>query len=169
MSSILIVRSKPQRPRISGDLIVPGDLLVRLAMAGTRLLTLLVAPAGHGKTSLVAHWLGGRGGLAAWLALDQTDGDPIVFASYRVAVVRTAVPGPASRRREILRPGGRRCRRDLQLGRRETALLLDRRAGRAVNSPAFASPSGLVRFPRDGIIAMDMRIPIHMLVKRYVS
>lgn len=105
MSSIQIVRSKLQRPRVSRDLIVPGDLLARLETAGSRPLTLLVAPAGYGKTALVAHWLEGRAGLAAWLSLDQTDSDPVVFATYLVAAVRTAIPEACAETWECLEAG----------------------------------------------------------------
>lgn len=105
MSSIQIVRNKLQRPRIPGDLIVPGDLLTRLEAAGTRPLALLVAPAGYGKTALVAHWLEGRGGLAAWLSLDRTDSDPIVFTSYLVAAVRSAIPEACAETLECLQAG----------------------------------------------------------------
>ncbi|MCQ1550623.1 MAG: LuxR C-terminal-related transcriptional regulator [Candidatus Accumulibacter phosphatis] len=92
MPSLQIVRSKLQRPRESGDFIARSELLALLEAGSNRPLTLLVAPAGYGKTALVAHWLAGRNGLAAWLSLDRDDSDPIVFIHYLAAALRTAVP-----------------------------------------------------------------------------
>jgi LuxR family maltose regulon positive regulatory protein len=68
-------------------------------------LTLLAAPAGYGKTSLVAHWLESREGLAAWLSLDAEDSDLVVFVSYFVAAVRTAVPGACADTLDCLAAG----------------------------------------------------------------
>jgi LuxR family maltose regulon positive regulatory protein len=54
------------------------------------------APAGFGKTTLLAEWLaaaaaGGRS--AAWLSLDQRDNDPVLFWTYLVAALKAAAPG----------------------------------------------------------------------------
>ncbi|KFB66568.1 LuxR C-terminal-related transcriptional regulator [Candidatus Accumulibacter vicinus] len=92
MPSLQIVRSKLQRPQKSGDFVARSELLALLEAGSSRPLTLLVAPAGYGKTALVAHWLAGRDGLAAWLSLDRDDSDPIVFIRYFAAALRTALP-----------------------------------------------------------------------------
>lgn len=63
-------------------------------------LTLISAPAGFGKTTLVSEWIsaltpgpspGGRGGgmRAAWLSLDEGDSDPARFMGYLVAALQT--------------------------------------------------------------------------------
>ncbi|HRF11104.1 MAG: ATP-dependent transcriptional activator MalT [Candidatus Accumulibacter phosphatis] len=92
MPLLQIVRSKLQRPRASADFVARSELLARLEAGSNRPLTLLVAPAGYGKTALVTHWLAGRDGLAAWLSLDHEDSDPIVFIRYFAAALRTAIP-----------------------------------------------------------------------------
>ena len=54
------------------------------------------APAGFGKTTLLAEWLTAApadGCSVAWLSLDQRDNDPALFWPYVVAALRTAVPG----------------------------------------------------------------------------
>lgn len=57
-------------------------------------LTLLVAPAGSGKTSLLADWhTTGRRDRVCWLALDAEDSDPVRFWSYLIGALRTALPG----------------------------------------------------------------------------
>lgn len=43
------------------------------------LLTVIAAPAGYGKTTLVASWLAERQPEAAWLTLDQADDSPLTF------------------------------------------------------------------------------------------
>jgi LuxR family maltose regulon positive regulatory protein len=60
--------------------------------AGHRL-TLVSAPAGFGKTTLVGEWVAGCGRPTAWLSLDQGDGDPSSFLTYLIAALQTVVPG----------------------------------------------------------------------------
>ncbi len=92
MPVVQIVRSKLRRPRVPGDLVVRNELLTLLEAACDLPLTLVVAPAGYGKTTLLSRWLDGREGAAAWLSLDADDSDPIVFVSYLLAAVRSAIP-----------------------------------------------------------------------------
>jgi len=69
------------RPRLKDAL---GDV------TGARL-TLISAPAGFGKTTLVAHWAGAETA-CAWLTLDPGDNDPARFFSYLYAVLHGATP-----------------------------------------------------------------------------
>jgi LuxR family maltose regulon positive regulatory protein len=52
-----LIRTKLYRPRITGELVPRPRLLERLDYRRDRPLTLVVAPAGYGKTTLVASWL----------------------------------------------------------------------------------------------------------------
>ena len=52
-------------------------------------LTLISAPAGFGKTTLVSEWVAGCGQPVAWLSLDEGDNDPIQFLTYLVAALQT--------------------------------------------------------------------------------
>jgi LuxR family maltose regulon positive regulatory protein len=68
----------------------------RLSRGAEAALTLVSAPAGFGKTTLLAEWLavaaaGERS--VAWLSLDQRDNDPASFWTYLVAALNTGVPG----------------------------------------------------------------------------
>ena len=54
-----------------------------------RPLTLVVAPAGFGKTTLVVDWAHGSHFPAAWLALDANDNTPERFLSYLIQAVQT--------------------------------------------------------------------------------
>jgi LuxR family maltose regulon positive regulatory protein len=62
-------------------------------LAAGNKLTLVSAPAGFGKTSLVGEWLAGCGRPAAWLSLDQADSDPSRFLTYLIAALQTVAPG----------------------------------------------------------------------------
>jgi LuxR family maltose regulon positive regulatory protein len=50
-----------------------------------RKLTLVSAPAGSGKTTLIAEWLRREGHSTTWLSLDESDDDPARFLVYLVA------------------------------------------------------------------------------------
>jgi LuxR family maltose regulon positive regulatory protein len=71
------------RPRLSA----------RLDAGLRRRLTLVSAPAGSGKTTLVGAWVAGCGRRAAWLSLDAGDSDPARFLAHLVAALRTVAPG----------------------------------------------------------------------------
>src|SRR5436190_14960403 len=58
---------------------------------------LVCAPAGLGKTALLADWARGDGRPVAWLGLDGGDSDPARFWRYVVAAVDRARPGLAGR------------------------------------------------------------------------
>ena len=65
-------------------------------------ITLISAPAGFGKTTLISEWIAGPkqcppgqvcGNSVAWLSLDEADNDPARFVSYRVAALQTIKSG----------------------------------------------------------------------------
>ncbi len=64
-------------------------LIERLNEGLHRKLTLVSAPAGFGKTTLLSEWLAGCEQPAAWLSLDESDNDPTRFLSYTIAALRT--------------------------------------------------------------------------------
>jgi LuxR family maltose regulon positive regulatory protein len=51
--------------------------------------TLISAPAGFGKTTLVSEWVAGCGRPVAWLSLDDGDNDPARFLAYLIAALQT--------------------------------------------------------------------------------
>jgi LuxR family transcriptional regulator, maltose regulon positive regulatory protein len=57
-----------------------------------RKLTLISAPAGFGKTTLVSTWVAGDSKKAGWLSLEEVDGDPTRFLTYLVAALRMVAP-----------------------------------------------------------------------------
>lgn len=91
VSSILQTKLHP--PLHASGLMRRPRLLTRLDQGQTCTLTLVVAPAGSGKTSLVSQWLEERALRAAWLQLDANDGEPSVLFTYIVHAMRRVIPG----------------------------------------------------------------------------
>ena len=52
-------------------------------------LTLISAPAGFGKTTLVSEWVAGCERTGSWLSLDEGDNAPTGFLTYLVAALQT--------------------------------------------------------------------------------
>jgi len=91
-----LLGTKLHIPRLRPSLVARPRLSARLSGVAESTLTLVSAPAGFGKTTLLTEWLAadpGDGPSAAWLSLDRRDDDPVVFWAYLVAALRTAAPG----------------------------------------------------------------------------
>jgi len=67
-------------------------LLGQLQEQIRRPLTLISAPAGFGKSTLISAWIAQRSDLVAWLLLDDDDNDPIRFLTYLLAALQTCHP-----------------------------------------------------------------------------
>jgi LuxR family maltose regulon positive regulatory protein len=78
----------PPQPRV----VLRPRLIERLNEGLHRKLTLICAPAGFGKTTLLGGWLTACERPAAWLSLDEGDNDPTRFLAYLVAALRTVAP-----------------------------------------------------------------------------
>ena len=76
----------------------------RLAGALGGGLVLVCAPAGFGKTALLADWLRSDGRPAAWLSLDVGDNDPVRFWRHVIAALDQARPGTGERVAPLLGP-----------------------------------------------------------------
>jgi LuxR family maltose regulon positive regulatory protein len=94
----LLLQTKLRRPRLPRTLVVRTRLLEILNHAVDHQLTLVCAPAGFGKTTLVCSWLElmaagqATAGIpipAAWLSLDEKDSDLHLFLHYFIAALRT--------------------------------------------------------------------------------
>jgi LuxR family maltose regulon positive regulatory protein len=89
----LIIRTKLNRPPVTSDLVPRAALLARLNENRERPLTLVIAPAGYGKSTLLSSWLDTIGEQrTAWLSLDADDNDLSAFLSYFLAAVQTIFP-----------------------------------------------------------------------------
>ena len=87
----LICSDQALVPRRRGATVPRPRLSDRLSRGIDARLTLVSAPAGFGKTTLLAVWLASAPrpeGLTAWLSLDQSDNDPTTFWTYVIAACR---------------------------------------------------------------------------------
>ncbi len=101
-TTIPLIRTKLQRPPIIGEHVHRSQLLERLDQRRQRPLTLVTAPAGYGKSTLVSCWLGACDLPAAWLSLDEADNDLSLFLSYLLAAVQTVSPAAGKEIQAIL-------------------------------------------------------------------
>jgi LuxR family transcriptional regulator, maltose regulon positive regulatory protein len=90
-----LLETKLYLPRPRAGRVVRRRLSDRLDAAAEAKLILVSAPAGFGKTTLLAEWLSTAptaptaGRSAAWLQLDRGDNDPVSFWTYVIAALRT--------------------------------------------------------------------------------
>jgi LuxR family maltose regulon positive regulatory protein len=100
----VLLATKLHMPRPQPGIVPRPRLVDRLDEALARGLVLVCAPAGFGKTSLLADWSGRRRWPVAWLSLDEGDNDPARFWRHVVAALDRARPGIAERVAGLLGP-----------------------------------------------------------------
>src|SRR6266849_11035155 len=83
-----ILATKLYIPRPRPNVVSRPRLLERLNEGLHRKLTLIAAPAGFGKTTLVSAWVAGCDRQVAWLSLDAGENDPRLFLTYLVAALQ---------------------------------------------------------------------------------
>ena len=90
----VLLHTKLMLPQPRPFLVPRPALLQKLAAGQSGKLTLLSAPPGFGKTTLIADFLVHARATqkAGWLSLDKADNDPLRFFAYVIAALQTAVP-----------------------------------------------------------------------------
>jgi len=96
-----LLKTKLYIPPVRPELVSRPRLIERLNVGVNRKLTLVSAPAGFGKTTLLSHWISDFGPDAqsaieysairnrvAWLSLDEGDNDPARFLAYFIAALQ---------------------------------------------------------------------------------
>jgi LuxR family maltose regulon positive regulatory protein len=93
-----ILETKLYRPNGRRQTVARTRLLSALDRGAEGRLTLLSAPAGFGKSTLLGEWLADVSSRddgsyeTAWLSLDSSDNDPASFWTYVVSALRTVLP-----------------------------------------------------------------------------
>ena len=77
-----LVASKLQHPPVRPGTICRTALIQRLAKEDACRIVSVVAPAGYGKTTLLAQWAEGSDEAFAWVSVDEGDNDPKVLLTY---------------------------------------------------------------------------------------
>ncbi len=87
-----LMRTKLYRPRTTGDVIPRVRLIERLNDGLSGIVTLVCAPVGFGKTTLLAEWVQTSDRLTAWLSLDEDDNELRVFVRSLTAALQSVFP-----------------------------------------------------------------------------
>ena len=82
ITQISLIRTKLHQPPIHEKIVHRQRLFDLLGQPFQRPLTLVVAPAGYGKTMLVSCWLDAGNSSSAWVSLDENDNDLPLFLNY---------------------------------------------------------------------------------------
>jgi LuxR family maltose regulon positive regulatory protein len=94
----ILLQTKLHKPRLPQELVVRSRLLEWLNRGIDYPLTLVCAPAGYGKTTLISTWLDRMAAdrsketaflPSAWLSLDEDESDLNLFLRYFIAALRT--------------------------------------------------------------------------------
>ena len=100
----VLLATKLYPPGLRPGLVPRPRLMARLDEGLARGLVLTCAPAGYGKTVLLADWARRGGHPAAWLSLDAGDNDPALFWRHAVAALDRTRPGTGERVAPLLGP-----------------------------------------------------------------
>jgi LuxR family maltose regulon positive regulatory protein len=87
-----LLATKLHVPRPRAQLVSRPELIERLQEGIQGPLTLVSAPAGFGKTTLLAQWLDESDTPVAWLSLEPEDNQPTRFLTYLIAALQTLDP-----------------------------------------------------------------------------
>jgi LuxR family maltose regulon positive regulatory protein len=88
-----LLATKLYIPALRPNRVPRPRLTVRLETGAAGPLTLISAPAGFGKSTLLSEWIHTGGRPVAWVSLDEGDNDPIRFLGYLVTALQKLRPG----------------------------------------------------------------------------
>ncbi len=134
-SGAVVAATKLHIPAVRPELIVRGALIDELESRAPRTLVLVEAPAGYGKSTLLAEWCASAAESRefAWLSLDEGDSDPVRFWAGVIDALRTLQPELGASALEALAARNTDIRavvlpllvNELAARERETVLVLD--------------------------------------------
>lgn len=88
----MIIATKLHAPRPRTPIVARSRLVRQLHEGLNHALTLVTAPAGYGKTTLLSEWSTALDGPVGWISLDRGDNDRARFWSYAAAALKRACP-----------------------------------------------------------------------------
>src|ERR1700738_2907488 len=92
----LLLVTKLAIPPVRSDLVARPRLTKQLQLGIQRPFTLIAAPAGFGKTTVLSAWLEHAPFSAAWVSLESSDDDLIRFWSYVFTALERVHPGSSA-------------------------------------------------------------------------
>ncbi|WP_297707999.1 LuxR C-terminal-related transcriptional regulator [uncultured Eudoraea sp.] len=87
-----IIRTKLHRPPVSDDILLRTSLIEELEKNRFKPLTLVVAPAGYGKSLIISEWIEDQKLVNAWISLDGEINNLPIFLEYLCAALITIFP-----------------------------------------------------------------------------
>ena len=87
-----LLSTKLYIPKPRKALVQRTYLIERLNSGFQCKLTLISAPAGFGKTTLLSEWISQSQLPVAWISLDSSDNDPVYFIKYIIAALKKIEP-----------------------------------------------------------------------------
>lgn len=131
--SPVLLSTKLRPPAAHDELVNRPQLVASLQEATARSITIVAAPTGFGKTTLLSQWLGGEDRATAWLSLEPADGDPVRLWLYVTEALGAIEPAITASVGPALRTGGQRVTgtalplllNELAVLDRQIALVLD--------------------------------------------
>lgn len=88
-----LLLAKTDIPPVPSNLVARSRVMYTLQCALVYPLTVVCAPAGFGKTTLLSEWGNRNRSSVAWLSLDKDDNDPLRFLVYVVKALQQLCPG----------------------------------------------------------------------------
>ena len=101
-----LVEAKLGAPSIRPGTVAKQDVIARLRTSRLPFAT-VIAPAGYGKTTLLAGWAEADPRPFAWIALDGRDDDGVVLLRYIAAAMHRVEPVPPEVFDALAGPGRR--------------------------------------------------------------
>jgi LuxR family maltose regulon positive regulatory protein len=105
-SSLELVESKLHPPPARPGIVARTGLVERLLAADAAPVVCVVAPAGYGKTTLLAQWAERTARRVGWVSVDQRDNDPAVLLTYIGAALDRIEPIDPRVVQALAGPGG---------------------------------------------------------------
>ena len=101
-----VTEAKLFRPPVRPGIVRRNTLVERLRNAETASVVAITAPAGYGKTTLLAEWAERDRRPFAWISVDEADGDPVVFLGHVAVALDRIEPIEPSVLESIASPTG---------------------------------------------------------------
>lgn len=101
-SSLPLLKTKLYIPAKPASRVIRSRLVERMNEIPQKPLTLISAPAGFGKTTLLAEWIAQTSLPVAWLSVDQGDNDPYRFIAYLITALESVQEGVGCEAQQLI-------------------------------------------------------------------
>ena len=86
-----MLRTKLNKPTPISKLIFRKEIIDKLENVNEKKLTLVSAPAGYGKSTIISQWINQCNLSYSWYSIDKSDNDIVTFLKYTIAGIQSVV------------------------------------------------------------------------------